>query len=513
MNAGAGYRAAMTLSPLWQDRSGPLAELGQDLPAEADVVVVGAGITGLTTALQVARTGRRVVVVEARALGESNTGRSTAKVSLLQGTRLSGIDRRQSSDVVRTYVEANRAGQSWLRHFCEEQGVAYETRAAVTYANTARGVRTLRHELDLALAAGLPASWHDDVGLPFPTRGGVHLPDQGQVDPMELLDALVRVVREHDVVVVGGSRVHKVAGSDPVRVDTERGAIRARTVVLATGLPILDRGAFFARATAQRSYSLAFAVPEQPVQAMYLSADQPSRSLRDATGGRGDAGPVLLVGGAGHGTGRSGSPHDSLEELRAFTAQHFPGARETHAWSAQDYVPTRGLPYVGTLLPGSDHLLVAGGFAKWGMTNGVAAALALAARIEGGEMAWSQIFDPWTRRELGGLPGAAVANAEVGLSLTSGWLRPLARAGRRPEPEEGEGATAYDRPGAPSATSHVDGVDRRVSGVCTHLGGVVRWNDAERSWDCPLHGSRFDADGSVLEGVATCGLRRLEAAG
>ena len=157
-------------------------------------------------------------------------------------------------------------------------------------------------------------------------------------------------------------------------------------------------------------------------------------------------------------------------------------------------------------MPHREDLLVAGGYAKWGMTNGVAAALALSSRLLGGHTEWAEVFDSWSAAWWRGAPQAALLNAEVGWEMTRGWLAPLSRPGGR-APEEGRGEVRLDHLGLPTAVSTVDGVVRRVSGVCPHLGGVLRWNDAERSWDCPLHGSRFDHDGTLLEGPATCGLR------
>src|SRR5690606_36880442 len=131
----------------------------------------------------------------------------------------------------------------------------------------------------------------------------------------------------------------------------------------------LDRGVFFARASPARSYAVAFRTPTQAVDGMYLSADQPSRSLRDSPSAQR---PLLLVGGNGHRTGARVSEQARIDELREWTHQHFRGAEETHAWSAQDQVPHRGLPYACPVLPGSSGIVAAGGFAKWGMTNGVA---------------------------------------------------------------------------------------------------------------------------------------------
>jgi glycine/D-amino acid oxidase-like deaminating enzyme len=498
----------MTLTSVWQDGrtwKGAARPGDVDLAAQWDVVVVGAGLTGLTTALLLGRAGQRVLVLEARRIGAGATGSSTAKVSLLQGTRLSSIRRRHPSGTVERYVEANREGQGWVERFCEDHGVALTHCPAYTFAHGSAGARRARREHDVARDAGLPVTWCDEVDLPFATSGGVRLDDQVQVDPMELLAALADEAVRHGVVVVEGVRVLEVRGDSPIRIGTSEGEVRARRMVLATNMPILDRGGFFARMTPARSYGLAYRSDAQ-VGAMYLSADQPSRSLRDARDQ--DGGPLLLVGGAGHTTGRSTPTSAHLDELRSWTAQHFPGARETHAWSAQDFVPHHGLPYAGPLLPGADHLLMAGGYAKWGMTNAVAAALALSARILGGRNDWADVFATWRPHELRGLPSSAWTNAEVGFELARGWVAPLRRPGRGRAPAEGHGEVRYERPGAPTADARDEGVEQRRSAVCTHLGGIVSWNDAERSWDCPLHGSRFDSDGSVLDGPAVCGLRR-----
>jgi glycine/D-amino acid oxidase-like deaminating enzyme/nitrite reductase/ring-hydroxylating ferredoxin subunit len=491
---------------LWRDRRGQVLPTAEAIVGHWDVVVVGAGITGLTTALLLARAGKSVLVVEAREVGAGTTGGSTAKVSLLQGTQLSRLRRLQSEDAVRQYVEANREALGWLDRYCEQHGVALQKRAAYTYAVSDSGETAARAELAVAQQAGLPVAWTATPELPFETRGAVRLDDQGQVDPMELLATMAADFRAHGGTLVEGTRVRRVTGHQPVSVQTAGGTATADAVVVATNMPILDRGGFFARATAQRSYALAFANAEPVVRGMYLSAESPARSLRETPDAEGS---LLLVGGNGHGTGRTLSPQAHVEELVDWTRQHFPGAELTHSWSAQDYVTGHGLPYVGALVPGRDDVLVAGGYAKWGMTNGVAAALALSSRLLGGHAEWAKVLDSWSAAWLRGVPSMARINAEVGWELTRGWLRPLTRPGSR-APEEGRGEVRLDHVGPPTAVSTVGGTVRRLSAVCPHMGGILRWNDAERSWDCPLHGSRFDAAGDVLEGPATCGLTRVD---
>lgn len=495
----------MTLVSLWQDRHPRTPAEPEDVTGEADTVVVGAGITGLTLALLLARSGQAVTLVEADHVGVGTTGRSTAKVSLLQGTHYSRIARRHPDHVLRQYADANREAQAWLVRFCEDHEVAHQRRSAYTYAHGASGERAARRELEALRTAGLDAVWQDELPLPYPTRGAVRLDDQVQLDPCELLDALSLQAAAHGVRIVERVRVTGISGRDPARVLTEAGEITADRVVVATNMPILDRGGFFARMHPARSYGLAFRTPTAMVDGMYLSADSPSRSLRDAPDGDGT---LLLVGGAGHKVGASVSEAGRLDELRAWTSAWFPGAEETHAWSAQDYLPHHALPFAGPVLPGREDVLVAGGYSKWGMTNGVAAALALSARVLGGRMDWAQPFEPWQGSELRGLLDGARINGEVGLEMVGGWLRPALHPGVGPTPGEGDGTVRYDGLRLPTAVSMSRGVERRVSGVCSHLGGIVRWNDAERSWDCPLHGSRFGPDGRVLEGPAVCGLTR-----
>ncbi len=447
------------------------------------------------------------MLIEARHVGAGATGGSTAKVSVLQGTQLGRISRRHSMEVVRQYVTANTEGQAWLAQFCDEHDVETQVRPAYTYATTPPGVNVAKRELEVAEQAGLSVSWVTESELPFPIGGAVRLSGQLQVDPLDLLETLAREAAAHHVRIVEGARVQKVRGKAPCRVETDAGTVTADRVVIATNLPILDRGGFFARLKPARSYALAFHTPEHAVNGMYLSSDRTSRSLR---GGTHNGAPMLLVGGEGHTTGRGGPTSRRLNTLRDWTAEHFPKATETHAWSAQDYTPAHSLPVVGPLLPGLDEILVAGGFSKWGMTNGVAAALALSSRLLGGRMDWADAMASWSRHELTGLPTGAWANAEVGLEMTRSWVAPLTHPGAGSPPGEGAGVVRYDRIGTPTAHSVVGGLERRVSAVCPHLGGILRWNDAEASWDCPLHGSRFAPDGAVLEGPATCDLAQRE---
>ncbi|MBM9468004.1 FAD-dependent oxidoreductase [Nakamurella leprariae] len=483
---------------LWLDTDRPdhRAEVSGQ---HCDIAVVGAGLTGLTAAVLFARAGASVAVLEARSVGAGATGNTTAKISVLQGARLASIAARQPTERLQQYVEANREGQAWLLHYCREHGIDHQIRDDHSYASTPRGRKTVDSVLSAAQQAGLPVEPVDELELPYPTHGAVRLREQAQFDPMPALDTLARELLDRGGLLAEGTRVREVGWRSPATIRTSAGTLTADRVVLATGTPILDRGGFFARLEPLRSYALAFRTPAAIPSGMYLSVDQPTRSLRSVPAA--DGSELLLVGGNGHVVGRDGSTQTLVDDLTEWTARWFPGSQRTHAWSAQDYRPIDELPYVGPLMPGNERILVATGFDKWGMTNAVAAALALSGAVLGGSMPWARALRSWDPHEVRGVPSGTLLNAKVGARMATDWLRPRPAAGKD-DPAEGTGR--IERDGVkPIAACTVDGVTHRRSAVCPHMHGIVNWNSAEQTWDCPLHGARYTATGRVLEGPVT----------
>lgn len=483
----------------------------------ADAVVVGAGIAGLTTAALLTRAGMAVTVLEGSVIGRGTTGHTTAKITALQGVHLQQVEQAHGVDAARRYAAAQVAGLDFIAGEVEARGIdcRFERRRAVTYATDPGRAATVAAEGAAARRAGLPAVDTTDLDLPYPVAAGVVLPDQAQFDPLPYLRGLAE-----EVAAAPGSHVHEDSRVTSVLsrgrrgVRTAGGRVEADHVIVATLLPITDQGGFFARCEPKRSYALTVSIDGPLPDGMFLGADEPTRTLRPVPRTDGDD-PLLLVGGGGHVVGRKAPTMSEYTDLLEWAEANFSVKAVHHRWSAHDYMPVDELPYVGPVWSPLGGTLVATGFAKWGMTNGTAAAMALADRVlerpHGPAEEWAGLFDP-ARLSLQGAKTATKLNAAVAGRLALDWARPGAASGVDGDPSTG-GARSGREGIRPVGEAEVDGRPCRLSLVCTHLGGVVQWNDAERSWDCPLHGSRFAADGSVQDGPATRPLRRLDDAG
>ena len=491
---------------------------------KVDVVVVGAGIAGLTTAVLLARAGVSVAVLEGSMISSGTTGHTTAKISVLQGLRLQQIQERHGTEAASRYVAAQQAGLDWMATRVAERRVecGFERRPAFTYTTDPARQAAVAREVKVGRSLGLDTSFATTTELPFEVAAAVTLPDQAQFDPHPYLLDLA-----DEVASTPGCSVHehsRVVGFDHLNkrgVTTAAGHVQAATVIVTTLLPVTDQGLFFARAEAKQSYLIAAAVDGERPQGMYLSADEPTRSVRSADH---DGEALLLIGGGGHVVGRRRDTLGEYEALRQFAVEHFEVTAVRRRWSAHDYSSIDLLPFVGPCWSPFGRIMVATGFSKWGMTNGTAAALALADRVlgrrDGPAAKWAGLFDP-ARIGFGALVSAGKINGNVATRMVRDWLT----TGGTQQPGTGSvpgapaavsGAGGGHRPEVgrqgprPVAKVQVDGAECELSLVCPHLHGVLQWNEADRTWDCPLHGSRFGETGEVRFGPAVTPMRRID---
>jgi glycine/D-amino acid oxidase-like deaminating enzyme/nitrite reductase/ring-hydroxylating ferredoxin subunit len=480
----------------------PLDGSGSDA---VDVVVVGAGIAGLSTALALAEAGASVAVLEAGRICSGVTAYTTAKVTSLHGLVYAGLARSHGDDAARVYGEANEAALRQVAAWVEAHAIDcdFSRRSAFTYTTTVVGVEKVAAEVETAQRLGLPATFTTETELPFDVKAAICFDDQAQFHPRRYALGLAGAI------VAAGGRIHErtrvvdVDEGRPCTVRTSSGAaIGAEHVVLATHLPILDRGGFFAKCHPARSYAIAVRLADGAPRpdGMYLGADEPTRSIRSALD------DLVILGGEGHKVGQDDDTRERYGALEAWARDTYDIASVEHRWSAQDHVPVDGLPFVGRQLPGS-RVLVATGFHKWGMTNGTAAGMILADELTGRDNPWAATFDASRQRSTLTSRDLYRENANVVQQFLGDRLGTLSPP-KADSLGAGEGGiVSFD--GHKVAGYRDDGgVLHAVSPVCTHLGCLVAFNTAERTWDCPCHGSRFTVDGEVIEGPATKDLDR-----
>jgi glycine/D-amino acid oxidase-like deaminating enzyme/nitrite reductase/ring-hydroxylating ferredoxin subunit len=470
-----------------------------------DVAIVGGGVTGLTTALLLRRAGATVAVLEAARIGTGVTGCTTAKVTALQATVYTTIGKHHDPATVEAYAQASLAGVDQVAAIAAEESIDCDLarRDALTYAATPQERATVETEADAASRAGLPVEFVETTDLPVPVHGALRLADQLQIHPVRYAQGLAAAtIRDSslDSVIFENTRVLRVEEGTPCRVHTRTGVVTADHVVIATHYPILDRGLYFARLEPQRSYCIAARLATgQPPGSMAINAASPTRSIRSSD-------DLVIVGGEGHSTGAAKATPQRFAQLEQFARKHWHIDAVTHRWSAQDPVSYDHLPVIGRYRPGSRRLWVAAGFMKWGFSSATFAAQLLTDQINGRPNQWADVFSP-IRVSPRSLPRAAQLTAKAGTDFVGDRVRHLKPADAE-DVAVGDARILRDRGRPTGVYRDTDGQLHAVSVRCPHMGCLLRFNQAETSWDCPCHGSRFDVDGAVLEGPAIRNLQQ-----
>ena len=483
-----------SLHSLWLDPGpAPTRYPPPDVERSFDVVVLGAGITGLTTALLLKRAGLRVAVVEAARVASGATGHNTAKVTALQSTVLTRMASARGAEVAHAYALGSASAVERVAAIAAEEGIDCDLRRRQAYTVAVQDgeLPGIEREAELARAAGLPVEVTGDVPLPYSVAGAVRLEGQIEFHPVRYARGLAAAVHGDGSAVFEDTRALGVREGAPIEVRTTTGALTGTHVVVATHYPVWDRGGYFARMETHRSYCVAARLSGEPPRGMLITAGSPTWSYRSV-------GDLLIVCGSDHVTGDRGVDEEAFSRLERHAREHWDVDEITHCWSAQDPVPYDHTPMIGTYTPLSSRMYVATGFAKWGLSGGTMAAQLLADRILG--LPVPGTFGPH-RLSPRGLPRLARTNAKVAADLVGDRLAP-GQARSAAEVPPGQARVVRSGTDRAGVFRDDDGEIHAVSMRCTHLGCLVRFNAAERSWDCPCHGSRFDVDGAVLEGPA-----------
>jgi glycine/D-amino acid oxidase-like deaminating enzyme/nitrite reductase/ring-hydroxylating ferredoxin subunit len=470
-----------------------------DGDTRVDVVVVGAGITGLTAARLLVKEGKRVMVLEQGRVGSGTTGGTTAHVTQVPDLRFRDLRSKWGIDDLRTVVDSSRTALERIASLVEEDAIDcdFARIPAYLYSESADELSKLEEEAAAAREAGMAAELVRSLPLPFPVAAAVRYEDQARFHPLRYLASLARTVHRNGGRIHERTRVMEVDAGEPCRVRTERGTVTADAVLFATHTPA-GFSVLHAELEPLRSYVMAVKLRSgEPPEGLFFDTADPYHYTRRQ-------GDLLLVGGKDHKTGEDHKPEQSYQALEEYVRQHWDVGSIDSRWSAQFYDPPDGLPMIGRALT-SGHVFVATGYSGVGMVFGTLGGMLLADFALERESPWAEVYRPSRVKPLAAGPHVLKMNLEAGAAFVKDrFTTPKVETVSEIPPGEGRVVEI----GGQRAAVYRDesGAVQAVSAVCTHAGCLVHWNAAEKSWDCPCHGSRFATDGGVLEGPAVKGL-------
>ncbi len=472
---------------------------------KADVCIVGGGIVGVLSAYLLAREGVRVVLLEADRLLHGTTGHTTAKLTSQHELIYARTRNLLGPELAQQYAQANQDAIAMAHMLIEELGIQcdWSRQKAYVYCQQPGSVPKIEDEVVAASSLGLPASLVDDIAVDVPIKAAVCFDGQAQFHPVKFLTAIAQAAKKHGARLYEHCRVVELEeGEEGYALGIEGGVkVRADRVVIASHYPFYNKaGLYVARLKIERSYIVAVKAKEVYPGGMYINCEQPTRSLRAQRDGDGE---LILVGGESHRTGQNDDTESCYAALRAFADDLFTVQAAPFHWSTQDCITLDGIPYVGRFTEDRPNLFVATGFGKWGMSNGIAASALLRDLIVTGDSPYASVYNPSRGTVVASAKSFAVDVANMAFHLVRGKLSPIPTDIDVPNGE----ARVMELSGQRMGVYRDDGGALHVvDTTCPHMGCEVNWNAAERSWDCPCHGSRFDVDGHVLEGPAVSNL-------
>ncbi|MCC5912438.1 MAG: FAD-dependent oxidoreductase [Clostridiaceae bacterium] len=491
----------------WLDSTEQTNYLSLKEDIHVDVAIIGGGMTGVTTGYLLKNEGLKVAILEADKILQGTTGHTTAKITSQHGLIYDKLRTQMGVEKAQQYAEANESAVQMIASLIKEKNIScdFHWRPAYVYTQSQNYVKQIINETRAAYELGIKAEYKEEVPLPFKVDAAVRFNDQAQFHPRKYLLHLAKEIPGDGSYIFEGTKAVDIHDKNPTAVITGDGKkVVAKNIIIASHFPFYDLpGLYFARIYNERSYILGVKIQESFPEGMFINAENPTRSLRSQ---KFEGGELILVGGEHHKTGHGNNTSVHYENLNNFASDVFQVQDVLYRWSTQDCMTMDGIPYIGRLTASTPNIYVATGFCKWGMTNSTVSAMMLKDFILKGESPWADVYNPSRFNATASAVNFIVQNADVALNFVSGKLLPSSLE-RDVKPGEGK-------------VIEIDGQkigayrDKKnnlhlVDITCTHMGCELKWNDAETSWDCPCHGSRFSCDGDIIEGPALKPLKKF----
>ncbi len=475
---------------------------------QADVAIIGGGITGVTAALLLARYGKKVALLESMCIGEGASGNSTGNLHVTVDEYVYTIREKWGDERARQVLESRSAMIDFIEKTVSDLDIpcGFVRKPHYIFPLVESQGEELSREYDALRKLGFPAELVDDVPLPLPANRALRLNRQAQFNPLIYIRRLARAALSEDCRIFENSRVVEInekAGT----VSTEQGRVRTGSIFMATHTP---KGFNFLQAelAPYREYGIAATLSggEYP-DGLFWTTEEPSHSIRSYGDGNRK---YLVVIGERHKVGRQDDSVDYYRRVEDFARSHFPVEKVAYRWSAQNYRAADGLPYIGRSI-GSGNVFVATGFAANGLVYGTLAASIITGLVLGRKTLWAEVYDSRRFTPLKSAKEFIADNLNVGKQ----YLEALKPADLKTVGSLCPGEGGLVEMHGEKLAFYCGGSDEQGSPIafrpaCTHLGCIVHWNRLEKSWDCPCHGSRFRAEGDVIEGPAMAPLKRKQ---
>lgn len=472
--------------------------LNEDI--KADIAIIGGGFVGISTAYLLNKHGIKVAILEADHILQGTTGHTTAKITSQHGLIYSKIKSQISDELAKQYADANESAIRMIEKIVVENKIEcdYIPQSAYIYTLQNDYVNKIDDEVKAASSLGIKASFLKETPLPFPVKAAIRFDDQAQFHPRKFLLPLAKKITSNGSQIFEQSRVVNIEeDGDYILITSHGKKVTAKKVIMASHYPCYNKaGMYFSRIYPERSYVVAIKAKQTYPSGMYITAEDPGRSLRSQMSKHGE---LILVGGEHHKTGQGKDTVKHYEALIDFANETFTVEDVPYRWSTQDCMTLDDIPYVGHFTSKTPDMYIATGFGKWGMTNSIASAMILSELIVNGSSPWQDVYTPSRQTISASAKNFVVENLNVAKELISGKI---SSQKQDIDIQPGEGKVIEANGQRAGAYRDEQGTLHVVDTTCTHMGCELNWNSAEKSWDCPCHGSRFTYEGDVVEGPA-----------
>ena len=471
--------------------------------AKTNVCIVGAGISGMTTAYLLAKEGVSVTVLEDGVIASGETGRTTAHLSFALDDRYTELERLHGERGAQLASESHQAAVTQIEAIVSEENIDCDFSRLDGYLFLAPGQERslLEEEMEAGQRAGVPNLRIVDRAPieGFNTGPALLFPNQGQFHPVKYLGGVAAAIERMGGRIHTRTHVKSIEGGGQPSVTTDSGkTIRANAVVVATNSPINDWLTIHTKQAPYRTYVIGALVPKGSIpKALYWDTADPYHYVRLQP--HSPTHDCLIVGGEDHKTGQADDTESRFDRLEAWTRKVFPHIQIVeYRWSGQVMEPVDGLAFIGRN-PGDENVYIATGDSGHGMTHGTIAGMLIRDLIHHRDNEWAKIYEP-SRKSVKSLGEFTKEN----LNVAAQYVDYVTGGDVKTADEIAPGSGAVLRRGLQKVACYKDetGIVHELSAICPHLGCVVDWNNTEKSWDCPCHGSRFNALGKVVNGPA-----------